>query len=132
MRTSCRTSSGARGGKLRHASVSREVLLAGGVFNTPQLLMLSGIGDAEHLREVGITSAVHLPGVGRNLQDHLSVDVHHARRGRGPFHAEMRFDRIAVNMVRAYMFGTGPATVLPSRLHALLRTRRDLAVPAMQ
>ena len=122
----------ARGGKLRHASVSREVLLAGGVFNTPQLLMLSGIGDAEHLREVGITSAVHLPGVGRNLQDHLSVDVHHARRGRGPFHAEMRFDRTAVNMVRAYMFGTGPATVLPSRLHAFLKTRRDLAVPDIQ
>src|SRR5437773_1547646 len=122
----------ARGGKLRHASVSREVLLAGGVFNTPQLLMLSGIGDADHLREVGITPTLHLRGVGRNLQDHLSVDVHHARRGRGPFHAEMRCDRMAVNFVRAYLFGTGPGTVLPSRLHAFLKTRRDLAVPDIQ
>jgi choline dehydrogenase-like flavoprotein len=75
---------------------------------------------------------VHLPGVGKNLQDHLSVDVHHARRGRGPFHAEMRLDRTAVNMLRAYVLGTGPGTVLPSRLHAFLKTRRDLPVPDIQ
>jgi 4-pyridoxate dehydrogenase len=75
---------------------------------------------------------VNLPGVGRNLQDHLSVDVHHLRRGSGPFHAEMRLDRAALNMARAYVFGTGPGTVLPSRLHAFLKTRRDLPVPDIQ
>src|SRR5436309_11239930 len=122
----------ARGGRLHQAVVTREVLLAGGVFNTPQLLMLSGIGPADHLREMGIAPKVNLPGVGRNLQDHLSVDVHHARRGRGPFHATMRLDRTAVNMIRAYVFGTGPGTVLPSRLHAFLKTRRELAVPDIQ
>src|SRR6266852_1298214 len=122
----------ARGGRVQQARAAREVLLAGGVFNTPQLLMLSGIGEAEHLREVGIEPAVDVPGVGRNLQDHLSVDVHHLRRGRGPFHAEMRLDRLAVDMARAYLFGTGPGTVLPSRLHAFLKTRRELAVPDIQ
>ena len=122
----------ARNGRLHQASSTREVLLAGGVFNTPQLLMLSGIGEADHLRDVGIAPTVNLPGVGKSLQDHLSVDVHHARRGRGPFHAEMRLDRTAVNMVRAYLFGTGPGTVLPSRLHAFLKTRRELAVPDIQ
>ena len=122
----------ARTGRLHQASTTREVLLAGGVFNTPQLLMLSGIGEADHLREVGIEPRVSLPGVGKNLQDHLSVDVHHARRGRGPFHAEMRLDRAAVNMARAYVLGTGPGTVLPSRLHAFLKTRRELAVPDIQ
>ena len=122
----------ARGGRLHQAAVTREVLLAGGVFNTPQLLMLSGIGPADHLREMDIAPRVDLRGVGQNLQDHLSVDVHHARRGRGPFHAEMRMDRTAVNMVRAYVFGTGPGTVLPSRLHAFLKTRRDLPVPDIQ
>jgi len=121
-----------RGGNLHRASAAREVLLAGGVFNTPQLLMLSGIGDPDHLRDVGIEVTVSLREVGRNLQDHLSVDVHHTRRGPGPFHAEMRFDRTAVNMARAYLFGTGPGTVLPSRLHAFLKTRRDLAVPDIQ
>ena len=122
----------ARDGRLHRAVAAREVLLAGGVFNTPQLLMLSGIGDAEHLREFGIETRVHLPAVGRNLQDHLSVDVHHARRGRGPFHAEMRLDRLAVDMARAYLLGTGPGTVLPSRLHAFLKTRRELPVPDIQ
>jgi len=122
----------ARTGRLHQASTTREVLLAGGVFNTPQLLMLSGIGEADHLREVGIEPRVSLPGVGKNLQDHLSVDVHHARRGRGPFHAEMRLDRAAVNMARAYVLGTGPGTVLPSRLHAFLKTRCELAVPDIQ
>jgi 4-pyridoxate dehydrogenase len=122
----------ARAGQLQRVAATREVLLAGGVFNTPQLLMLSGIGEPEHLREVGIAPAVSLPGVGKNLQDHLSVDVHHARLGRGPFHAEMRLDRAALNMTRAYFLGTGPGTVLPSRLHAFLKTRRDLPVPDIQ
>jgi choline dehydrogenase-like flavoprotein len=122
----------ARGGGLLRATATREVLLAGGVFNTPQLMMLSGIGEADHLREVGVEPKVNLPGVGKNLQDHLAVDVHHARRGNGPFHAEMRFDRVALSMARAYLFGAGPATVLPSRLHAFLRTRRELAVPDIQ
>jgi choline dehydrogenase-like flavoprotein len=122
----------ARHGRLHQTSINREVLLAGGVFNTPQLLMLSGIGEADHLRDVGIEPTVNLPGVGKNLQDHLSVDVHHARRSRGPFHAEMRLDRAAVNMVRAYLFGTGPGTALPGRLHAFLKTRRELAVPDIQ
>src|SRR6516165_10146031 len=122
----------ASGGRVQRAAAEREVLLAGGVFNTPQLLMLSGIGDADHLRDLGIASKVSLPGVGRNLQDHLSVDVHHLRRGRGPFHAEMRLDRAALNMVRAYVLGTGPGTVLPSRLHAFLKTRRELPVPDIQ
>jgi 4-pyridoxate dehydrogenase len=121
-----------RKGSLHRVIARREVLLTGGVFNTPQLLMLSGIGEAEHLREVGIEPRVSLPGVGRNLQDHLSVDVHHARIGRGPFHAEMRLDRTAINMARAYLFGTGPGTVLPGRLHAFLKTRRELPVPDIQ
>jgi choline dehydrogenase-like flavoprotein len=117
---------------VHRAAAEREVLLAGGVFNTPQLLMLSGIGEADHLREFGIEPRVNLPGVGRNLQDHLSVDVHHLRRGRGPFHAEMRLDRRSVGMARAYLFGTGPGTVLPSRLHGFLKTRRELPVPDIQ
>ncbi len=54
---------------------SREVILAGGAFNTPQLLMLSGIGPREELERVGIAARVDLPGVGRNLQDRYEVCV---------------------------------------------------------
>ena len=54
---------------------SKEVILAGGAFNTPQLLMLSGIGDPEHLAEHGIGAKVPLEGVGRNLQDRYEVGL---------------------------------------------------------
>jgi choline dehydrogenase len=50
-----------------------EVILAGGAINSPQLLMLSGIGPADHMREHGITPIVDVPGVGANLQDHLDI-----------------------------------------------------------
>jgi choline dehydrogenase len=60
-----------RGGARASAKASREVILAGGAFNSPQLLMVSGVGDGEHLREHGIGVVHDLPGVGRNLHDHL-------------------------------------------------------------
>ena len=59
------------GGEKREARARREVLLAAGAIRSPQLLELSGIGDAALLRERGIGVVAHLPGVGRNLQDHL-------------------------------------------------------------
>ena len=55
-----------------------EVILAGGAINTPQLLQLSGVGDEADLRAAGVEVRHHLPGVGRNLQDHLEVYVQHA------------------------------------------------------
>lgn len=55
------------------AVARRDVILAGGPINSPKLLMQSGIGPGEHLREIGITPILDLPGVGRNLQDHLEI-----------------------------------------------------------
>jgi len=69
------TSPAADKGELRELRASREVILAGGAFNTPQLLMLSGIGPAAHLQEMGIPVRVALDGVGRNLQDRYEVGV---------------------------------------------------------
>jgi choline dehydrogenase-like flavoprotein len=62
-------------GVLREAYATREVILAGGAFNTPQLLMLSGIGDRSQLAQHGLTTRVDLPGVGRNLQDRYEVGI---------------------------------------------------------
>lgn len=64
-------------GKRQETVVAGEVILCGGAFNSPQLLQLSGIGDADHLRSVGVDVVQNLPGVGRNLQDHLEVYVQH-------------------------------------------------------
>jgi choline dehydrogenase-like flavoprotein len=62
-------------GPTRIVHVRREVILAGGAFNTPQLLMLSGIGPARELSALGIDPVIDLPGVGRNLQDRYEIGV---------------------------------------------------------
>ena len=59
-----------RGGEVLELAARREIILAGGVYNSPQLLMLSGIGHESELRRHGIAVIHHLPGVGKNLQDH--------------------------------------------------------------
>ncbi len=119
------------GGDVARAQASREVILAGGAFNTPHLLMLSGIGPAAHLRDMGIEPVADLP-VGKNLQDHLAVIIFFERLTESPFRREMRFDRMAVSMIRAYFFGTGPGTVVPGGLHAFVKTRPELAVPDIE
>lgn len=66
-----------KGGAEHLLYADREVILSAGAINTPQLLMLSGIGPAAHLLEHGITPRADLPGVGQNLQDHLAIAVKH-------------------------------------------------------
>lgn len=60
-------------GELTELTARKEVILSGGAINSPQLLQLSGIGDADWLRAAGVTPEIDLPGVGRNLQDHLDI-----------------------------------------------------------
>ncbi|HEX4913157.1 MAG TPA: GMC family oxidoreductase N-terminal domain-containing protein [Vicinamibacterales bacterium] len=64
-----------RDGKPERARASREVILCGGVIDTPKLLMLSGIGPADHLQSHGIAVIADLPGVGHNFQDHLKLSI---------------------------------------------------------
>jgi 4-pyridoxate dehydrogenase len=112
-------------------AAAREVILAAGTFATPQLLMLSGIGPAAHLREIGIDVLADLP-VGKNLQDHLASQFFFTRPNAGPFRDAMRFDRMAIGMIQAYLFGTGVGTVVPGGLHAFIKTRPELAVPDIE
>ncbi|MGH6770115.1 MAG: GMC family oxidoreductase [Xanthobacteraceae bacterium] len=118
-------------GDRMRAQAAREVIVASGTFNSPQLLMLSGIGPAAHLRELGIACVADLP-VGTNLQDHLGAYMTYTRKSPGTFHGEMRFDRMALSMLRAYFHGTGPATVVPGGLHAFIKTRPEIAVPDIE
>jgi choline dehydrogenase-like flavoprotein len=118
-------------GDTKRVEAAREVIVSTGAFNAPQLLMLSGIGPAAHLHEMGIACIADLP-VGRNLQDHLGAYMTYERPDPGAFHGEMRFDRMAVSMLRAYFFGSGPATVVPGGLHAFVKSRPELAVPDIE
>ncbi len=114
------------------AYATREVILAGGAINSPQLLMLSGIGDPAELRSRGIEVKVPLAGVGKNLQDHLSADVSYVRKTPGKFHRQMRLDRIVRDLARAYLFGTGFASDVPGGITAFLKTGLDRKLPDVQ
>jgi len=122
-----------RVGRRRHsARAAREVILAGGVINSPQLLMLSGIGDPAELAAHGIEVKIALPGVGKNLQDHISAGPAWTRRGRGNFHAQMRIDRILRALARAHWRGEGIAADLPGGVMAFLRSPNAGELPDVQ
>ena len=121
-----------RRGKTWAVRAAREVLLSGGVINSPQVLMLSGIGDPCELESHGIPVRVPAPGVGKNLQDHVIGLVQYRRKTPGPFRRQMRIDRIARAVIQAYCFGTGFASDLPSGYVAFLKSDPSLASPDVQ
>jgi choline dehydrogenase/4-pyridoxate dehydrogenase len=121
-----------QGGTTHSAHAAREVILAGGVINTPQLLMLSGIGEPAELKAIGIDARVALPGVGKNLQDHISAPIAYARSEPGPLHRAMRLDRIARELANAYFLGRGIATDLPAGAMAFLRSPYAENLPDIQ
>jgi 4-pyridoxate dehydrogenase len=120
------------GGERLIARAECEVILASGVINSPQLLMLSGIGDPAALGAQEIAVQVPLPGVGRNLQDHVSVTVAYARKEPGPLHAKMRADRILVELGKAYLRGEGIAADWPGGIMAFLKSAPGLRLPDIQ
>jgi choline dehydrogenase/4-pyridoxate dehydrogenase len=121
-----------RHGETKIARADREVILAGGVINSPHVLMLSGIGDPDELRVHGIKSTVPLKGVGKNLQDHVVVQASYARKVPGPIHRAMRLDRIAVELAKTYFFGAGIATDLPGGVASFVRVMPGATVPDIQ
>lgn len=120
------------GGEVLTVRAAREVILAGGVINSPQLLMLSGIGEPEQLKQHGIECRVALRGVGKNLQDHISAAVVWERKEPGPFHRAMRADRIAMELAKCYLFGKGLATDLPGGEMAFLKSPLADDLPDIQ
>jgi 4-pyridoxate dehydrogenase len=120
-------------GQVRVARADREVILAGGSINSPQLLMLSGIGHPDELKPHGIQSRIPLKGVGKNLLDHTSTAMTFRRKGPpGPFARNMRFDRVALALGQAYAFGKGFAADLPFGVTAFVKTRQEEPIPDVQ
>src|SRR5690242_10145527 len=120
-----RQGSGNDGG-LRSARCRGEVVLAAGAIGSPQILMLSGIGPAEHLRQHGIGVVLDHPGVGANLQDHLQLRLIYQVQGittlNERYHAPLGF----VRMLGEYaLFRRGPLTMAPSQLGLFTRSDRD-------
>ena len=119
-------------GKKVALRAEREVLLCGGAVNSPQLLMLSGIGPAAVLRAQGLQVRADLPGVGQGLQDHLLVRVEHRALGGVTLDRLRRVDLAAWALFKAMVWGTGPATSFPLEVGGLYKSSPDLAQPDLQ
>jgi choline dehydrogenase len=119
------------GGEVRTARAG-ETILSGGTYNSPQLLMLSGVGPAAHLAEMGIPLVHDLPDVGRNLAEHPRVPLEFAARGPVTFVNQLRFDRAARAVLQWYLFGTGPFARQLNSANPMLRTDPRLAQPDIQ
>ncbi|MGY2001629.1 GMC family oxidoreductase [Blastococcus sp. SYSU DS1024] len=116
------------GGRLHTVRATREVVLSGGAVNSPQLLMLSGIGPADHLREVGVDVVHDLPGVGAGLQDHPLVPViWNVRSGRS-----LRLAETPVNLAKWKAAGRGPLTSNLAEAGLFTRSNPELAEPDLQ
>jgi choline dehydrogenase len=122
-----------RAGVKQLVRARREIILCGGAINSPQLLLLSGVGPAAHLQDQGITPVHDLPGVGGNLQDHYQTRF--AYRCRFPITVN---DMMRSNLSRArvglqyLLFRTGPLTISAGQVGIFTRTRPELASPDIQ
>lgn len=116
----------------RTVRAGREVVLSAGPFNSPKLLMLSGIGDADDLRGHGIGVVAHVPAVGRNLENHPGVDVQFGTRHEDSLTA--RIGPVGRTLLGARWLltrqGLGASNLFEAG--AFLRTRDDVAFPNMQ
>lgn len=120
------------GGEVRTARAAREVILSGGSYNSPQLLMLSGIGPAQHLAEMGVPLVHDLPGVGGNLAEHPRVPLEFAAKGPLTFVNQLRFDRAVRAVAQWYLWGKGPFARQLNSANPMLRTDPRLAQPDIQ
>jgi len=111
-----------RDGTRTEARAGHEVILSGGAINSPQLLALSGIGDADDLKVLGIEPVAHVPGVGKNLHDHMTVGLEYTRKDTGPFLHNLRYDRFVRMVGEALLMGTGMAATLPMGIKGFIRS----------
>lgn len=115
-------------GQPRQVQVSREALLCAGAINSPQLLLLSGIGPAAHLHDLGIPVVLDLPGVGQNLQDHLASGVIYSCTQP----VSLASAESLAHVLSYLLLRRGPLTSNVAEAGAFLKTRPDLPAPDIQ
>jgi choline dehydrogenase/4-pyridoxate dehydrogenase len=121
-----------RNGQRCTAIAEREVILCGGAINSPQLLMLSGIGDPAELARHGIAVKAPLPGVGKNLQDHVAALLIYGRRDKSPLLRHMRADRLLWSLGQGLVAGRGFATELPGGITGFVKSKPNEPIPDIQ
>ena len=122
-----------QGGASHTVRATREVILCGGAINSPQLLMLSGIGPAQHLMDRGVEVAHDLPGVGKNLQDHYQVRfVYKCTQKITVNDIMMSPRRMAVMGLQYLLFRSGPLTASAGQVGIFTKSRPELEAPDIQ
>ena len=119
-------------GQLRTAFAESEVILSAGPYKSPQMLMLSGVGPADHLREFGIDVVHDLPGVGQNLSEHPNTLAIFKAKNKGTFLEQLRLDRAVVSGARWHLFRKGPFTNNGAAAVIFARTEPHLDRPDVQ
>ena len=119
-------------GAMAEARAAREVILCAGALQSPQLLMLSGIGPAAQLREHDIAVVQDLPGVGENLQDHLEVHLKHSSPPGSSRNHLMARHRILLAGMQWYLTKSGPAAGPPSKVGGFFRSGDAASHPDIQ
>ncbi len=121
------------GGRLHQARARREVIVSGGAINSPQILMLSGVGPADELRRLEIPVVQDLPGVGRNLQDHLETYVQHACLQPITLYPVLKnpLRQLLVGMQWTFL-GTGPGATNHFEAGGFIRSRAGVEHPDLQ
>jgi choline dehydrogenase len=121
-----------RNGVAQTATARREIVLCGGAYGSPQLLMLSGIGRAPDLAAHGIDVAHDLPGVGQNLQEHVRLAHQYDAAPPHSFAQQLRFDRAAMAFLRWYFLRSGPFSSQIAAACILARSEEGLDRPDLQ
>lgn len=121
-----------RNGQDHRLEAAREIVLSGGAYNTPQLLLLSGIGPADELRALGIEAVHDLPGVGRNLQDHPSIAMVWGAEREVTLTGDLRFDRLTFSVLEWLATGKGRIANMPVTANGFVKTRPELERPDAQ
>ncbi len=121
-----------RSGKVQTVKANREIVLSGGAINSPQLMMLSGLGEAEQLKEHGIDVVKDLPGVGKNMQDHLQARlVYKCNEPTLNDEVSSLFGQAKIGL-KYLMFRAGPMTMAASLATGFMKTREDIETPDIQ
>ena len=120
------------GGEPKVIRARREVVVSGGAYNSPHLLMLSGIGPAGHLQDHGVAVLHDSPGVGRNLQEHPTASLEWNAKAPITFLNQLRWDRILLNTARWLVTGTGTMATQVNSCNVVIRTAEHLERPDLQ
>ncbi len=111
---------------------AQEVLLCGGAINSPQVLMLSGVGDAQELRKHTIDVVADLPGVGQNLQDHLNTSVKYGCRQPVSLYGADRFPKNVLIGLQYFLFKTGAGATMHTEAGCFIKAMPDSDIPDIQ